>query len=88
MASQSLEEGPTLAESDPFGAIGRIAGVAEIADIEQAPARPVEQDEIKRRATRVVGMMDQHRRSPLDLSLPVTDERRYGDTLIRIHTLP
>lgn len=24
-------------------------------------------------------------RAPLDLDLPVTDERRYGDTLIRIH---
>ena len=26
------------------------------------------------------------RRAPLDLSLPVVHERRYGDTLIRIHT--
>jgi 16S rRNA (guanine966-N2)-methyltransferase len=25
------------------------------------------------------------RRAPLDLLLPLTDERRYGDTLIRIH---
>ena len=25
------------------------------------------------------------RRAPLELSLPLTDERRYGDTLIRIH---
>jgi 16S rRNA (guanine(966)-N(2))-methyltransferase RsmD len=25
------------------------------------------------------------RRSPLDLDLPILDERRYGDTLIRIH---
>jgi 16S rRNA (guanine(966)-N(2))-methyltransferase RsmD len=25
------------------------------------------------------------RRSPLDLQIPVIDERRYGDTLIRIH---
>jgi len=25
------------------------------------------------------------RRAPLDLGLPLTDERRYGDTLIRIH---
>ena len=25
------------------------------------------------------------RRAPLDLALPVTDERRYGDTLIRFH---
>ena len=28
------------------------------------------------------------RRAPLDLPLPTPDERRYGDTLIRIHTLP
>ncbi len=28
------------------------------------------------------------RRAPLDLPLPKPDERRYGDTLIRIHTLP
>jgi len=26
------------------------------------------------------------RRSPLDLELTLIDERRYGDTLIRIHT--
>jgi 16S rRNA (guanine966-N2)-methyltransferase len=26
------------------------------------------------------------RRSPLQLALPLADERRYGDTLIRIHT--
>ncbi|MGB2710876.1 MAG: 16S rRNA (guanine(966)-N(2))-methyltransferase RsmD [Conexibacter sp.] len=32
---------------------------------------------------RVVGESD--RRVPLDLALPLTDERRYGDTLIRIH---
>jgi len=32
---------------------------------------------------RVVSESD--RRAPLDLDLPVTDERRYGDTLIRIH---
>ena len=25
------------------------------------------------------------RRAPLELELPLTDERRYGDTLIRIH---
>ena len=25
------------------------------------------------------------RRSPLDLQIPVIDERRYGDTLIRIY---
>lgn len=28
------------------------------------------------------------RRAPLDLPLPATTERRYGDTLIRIHTQP
>lgn len=27
------------------------------------------------------------RRDPLELSLPITDERRYGDTLIRIHDI-
>jgi 16S rRNA (guanine966-N2)-methyltransferase len=32
---------------------------------------------------RVVSESD--RRTPLELALPVTDERRYGDTLIRIH---
>jgi hypothetical protein len=32
----------------------------------------------------VVGESD--RRAPLELSLPLADERRYGDTLIRIHT--
>jgi 16S rRNA (guanine966-N2)-methyltransferase len=33
--------------------------------------------------TRVVTESD--RRAPLDLDLPLSDERRYGDTLIRIH---
>jgi 16S rRNA (guanine966-N2)-methyltransferase len=33
---------------------------------------------------RVVAESD--RRSPLDIDLPVIDERRYGDTLITIHT--
>jgi 16S rRNA (guanine966-N2)-methyltransferase len=33
---------------------------------------------------RVVAESD--RRAPLDLSLPLAHERRYGDTLIRIHT--
>jgi len=35
-------------------------------------------------AARVVSESD--RRHPLDLGLPLLDERRYGDTLIRIHT--
>ncbi|HYV14619.1 MAG TPA: 16S rRNA (guanine(966)-N(2))-methyltransferase RsmD [Conexibacter sp.] len=35
---------------------------------------------------RVVAESD--RRAPLDLDLPPTDERRYGDTLIRIHERP
>jgi 16S rRNA (guanine966-N2)-methyltransferase len=35
---------------------------------------------------RVVSESD--RRAPLDLDLPLTDERRYGDTLIRIHEPP
>lgn len=34
-------------------------------------------------SARVVTESD--RRAPLDLHLPLTDERRYGDTLIRIH---
>jgi 16S rRNA (guanine966-N2)-methyltransferase len=34
-------------------------------------------------AARVVTESD--RRAPLDLPLPTIDERRYGDTLIRIH---
>ena len=34
-------------------------------------------------AARVVGESD--RRAPLELDLPLLDERRYGDTLIRIH---
>ncbi len=33
---------------------------------------------------RVVAESD--RRAPLELTLPLADERRYGDTLIRIHT--
>ena len=33
---------------------------------------------------RIVAESD--RRAPLELSLPVVHERRYGDTLIRIHT--
>ena len=35
-------------------------------------------------AARVVTESD--RRSPLELDLPLTDERRYGDTLLRFHT--
>jgi 16S rRNA (guanine(966)-N(2))-methyltransferase RsmD len=35
-------------------------------------------------SARVVSESD--RRQPLDLGLPLQDERRYGDTLIRIHT--
>ena len=35
-------------------------------------------------AARIVTESD--RRAPLDLPLPTTDERRYGDTLIRIHS--
>ena len=30
-------------------------------------------------------VIESDRRAPLDLPLPLTDERRYGDTLIRIH---
>jgi 16S rRNA (guanine966-N2)-methyltransferase len=35
---------------------------------------------------RVVGESD--RRAPLELELPLVDERRYGDTVIRIHQYP
>lgn len=35
-------------------------------------------------SARVVSESD--RRQPLDLGLPLLDERRYGDTVIRIHT--
>ena len=35
---------------------------------------------------RVVSESD--RRAPLELELEIVDERRYGDTLIRIHVLP
>ena len=35
---------------------------------------------------RVVSESD--RRTPMELAVPLTQERRYGDTLIRIHTLP
>jgi 16S rRNA (guanine966-N2)-methyltransferase len=35
-------------------------------------------------SARVVSESD--RRHPLDVGLPLQDERRYGDTLIRIHT--
>jgi 16S rRNA (guanine966-N2)-methyltransferase len=30
-------------------------------------------------------VLESDRRAPLDLDLPIYDERRYGDTLIRIH---
>ena len=33
-------------------------------------------------------IVESDRRSPHDLSIPVTDERRYGDTLIRFHAQP
>ena len=36
-------------------------------------------------APRARVVCESDRRAPLDLALPVTDERRYGDTLIRIH---
>ena len=39
---------------------------------------------VLRPAARVVSESD--RRHPLDLGLPLHDERRYGDTMIRIHT--
>jgi 16S rRNA (guanine(966)-N(2))-methyltransferase RsmD len=39
---------------------------------------------VLRPSARVVSESD--RRHPLELGLPLSDERRYGDTLIRIHT--
>jgi hypothetical protein len=30
-------------------------------------------------------VVESDRRDPLELALPLLDERRYGDTLIRIH---
>jgi hypothetical protein len=32
-----------------------------------------------------VVVAESDRRAPLELQLPLQDERRYGDTLIRIH---
>src|SRR3981081_4416591 len=55
-----------LAEIDQFGTVGDIAGVAEIENLEQAFARPAGKDEVKRRAARIVGVVHQHRRPPLD----------------------
>ena len=42
--------------------------------------------EVVKPGGRVVAESD--RRAPLDLELPLTDERRYGDTLIRIYERP
>lgn len=54
----------------------------------QAPALGAELTEalppLLAAGARVVTESD--RRAPLDLGLPVTHDRRYGDTLIRIHT--
>jgi 16S rRNA (guanine966-N2)-methyltransferase len=33
-------------------------------------------------------VVESDRRSPLDLHIPLIDERRYGDTLIRLHAQP
>jgi 16S rRNA (guanine966-N2)-methyltransferase len=46
--------------------------------------RELELQPVLAAGARVVAESD--RRSPLELGLPVTDERRYGDTLIRIHS--
>jgi len=48
--------------------------------------RELEVSPVLAAGARVVAESD--RRSPLELGLPVTDERRYGDTLIRIHIRP
>jgi 16S rRNA (guanine966-N2)-methyltransferase len=53
------------------------------------PLGPLLARELPARVTpggRVVSESD--RRSPLELGLPMIRERRYGDTLIRIHQLP
>jgi 16S rRNA (guanine966-N2)-methyltransferase len=49
-----------------------------------ALGRELELQPVLAAGARVVAESD--RRSPLELGLPITDERRYGDTLIRIHT--
>ena len=38
-------------------------------------------------AASAIVVTESDRRAPLDLSLPLTDERRYGDTLIRLYEL-
>ena len=48
--------------------------------------RVISLDPVLAPGARVVAESD--RRAPVELDLPLTDERRYGDTLIRIHTLP
>jgi len=54
-------------------------------DAAAALGRELELQPVLAAGARVVAESD--RRSPLELGLPVTDERHYGDTLIRIHTL-
>src|SRR5262249_29295923 len=51
---------------DQLGAVDHVTGVTEIADLEQAVLRPIQKDEIKRRAAGIVGMVDQHGRPALD----------------------
>src|SRR5262249_61413112 len=45
---------------DQVGPVDHVAGVAEVAHLEQAVLRPVEQDEIERRAAGIVGIVGQH----------------------------
>jgi 16S rRNA (guanine966-N2)-methyltransferase len=33
-------------------------------------------------------VVESDRRAPVELAIPLADERRYGDTLIRIHAIP
>ena len=43
-------------------------------------------ERVLRAGARVVSESD--RRAPLELALPLDRERRYGDTMIRIHEIP
>jgi 16S rRNA (guanine(966)-N(2))-methyltransferase RsmD len=47
--------------------------------------RPLSEDLPPVLAPGATVVTESDRRNPLDLELPISDERRYGDTLIRIH---
>jgi 16S rRNA (guanine(966)-N(2))-methyltransferase RsmD len=71
-ASAAAREYDLVFLDPPYRLAGRLG--SELSDILPAVLAP---------GATVVTESD--RRSPLDLELPLTDERRYGDTLIRIH---